>query len=170
VHQHTGRTDCSLSKNSAVIIDLLTVATHVHNVLCVLRDVVQCSSYILCAGDHYQIRMTWLSPVSAFDAIALGKFYLTSRFSVCYVTNKTFLCNIVCVSRWATVWFILWLVQGCSLGLERLGVEAVLRRFLERLGLEGWMSRSRLSLESLEKSNVSVLRIQRLGLISVLKI
>ena len=75
--------------------------------------------------------------MSAFDAIALGKFYLTSRFSVCYVTNKTFLCNIVCVSRWATVWFILWLVQGCSLGLERLGVEAVSRRFLERLGLEG---------------------------------
>ena len=27
--------------------------------------------------------------------------------------------------------------QGCSLGLERLGLEVVSRRFLERLGLEG---------------------------------
>jgi len=28
-------------------------------------------------------------------------------------------------------------VQGCSLGLEHLGLETVSRRFLERLGLEG---------------------------------
>ena len=60
--------------------------------------------------------------------------------------------------------------QGCSLGLERLGLEAVSRHFLERLvssrswrlnvssrlGLEGWTSRSRLGLQSLEKSNISV--------------
>ena len=37
-------------------------------------------------------------------------------------------------------------------GLERLGLEAVSRRFLERLGL------------------VLVLRVQRLGLVSVLKV
>ena len=36
--------------------------------------------------------------------------------------------------------------QGCSLGLERLGVEAVLRRFLERASL------------------VSVLKVEHLGL------
>ena len=46
------------------------------------------------------------------------------------------LVNIVCVC----------LCQGCSLGLERLGLEAVSRRFLERLGL------------------VSVLKVERLGL------
>ena len=44
------------------------------------------------------------------------------------------------------------LFQRCSLGLERLGLEAVLRRFF---------GTSRL---------VSVLRVQRLGLVSVLKI
>ena len=38
--------------------------------------------------------------------------------------------------------------QGCSLGLERLGLEAVSRLF--------WNVSSRLGLESLEKSNVSV--------------
>ena len=37
-------------------------------------------------------------------------------------------------------------MQGCSLGLERLGLEAVSRRFLERLGL------------------VSILKVERLGL------
>ena len=43
-------------------------------------------------------------------------------------------------------------IQGCSLGLERLGLEAVSRRFLERLGL------------------VSVLKVERLGLVSVLRV
>ena len=47
-------------------------------------------------------------------------------------------------------------IQRCSLGLERLGLEAVSRRFLERLGLE-----------SLKKWNVSVLRVQRLGLVDM---
>ena len=42
--------------------------------------------------------------------------------------------------------------QGCSLGLEHLGLETVSRRFLEHLGL------------------VSVLKVERLDLISVLKI
>jgi len=42
--------------------------------------------------------------------------------------------------------------QGCSLGLERLGLETVSRRFLERLGL------------------VSVLKVERLGLVSVLRV
>ena len=45
--------------------------------------------------------------------------------------------------------------QGCSLGLERLGLEAVSRRFLERLV----SSRSR-----------EFGKIERLGLFSVLKI
>ena len=45
------------------------------------------------------------------------------------------------------------IVQGCSLGLERLGLEAVLRRFfLERLGL------------------ISVLKVKRLGLVPVLRV
>ena len=41
--------------------------------------------------------------------------------------------------------------QGCSLGLERLGLEAVLRRFFgtSRLGLEGSTSRSRLGLDDI---------------------
>ena len=42
--------------------------------------------------------------------------------------------------------------QGCSLGLERLGLETVSRRFLRRLGL------------------VSVSRQERLGLVSVLSL
>ena len=42
--------------------------------------------------------------------------------------------------------------QGCSLGLERLGLETVSRRFLERLGL------------------VSVLKVERLGLVLVLRV
>ena len=53
--------------------------------------------------------------------------------------------------------------QGCSLGLERLGLETVLRRFLERLGLV-----------SVLKVEVSVSfwsrefgKIERLGLVSV---
>jgi len=44
------------------------------------------------------------------------------------------------------------MVQGCSLGLERLGLEAVSRRFVERLGL------------------VSVLKVERLGLVSVSRV
>ena len=47
-------------------------------------------------------------------------------------------------------------MQGGSLGLERLGLEAVSRRFLERLGLISVLKVERLGLESLEKSNVSV--------------
>ena len=43
-------------------------------------------------------------------------------------------------------------LQGCSLGLERLGLETVSRRFLRRLGL------------------VSVSRQERLGLVSVLSL
>ena len=42
--------------------------------------------------------------------------------------------------------------QGCSLGLERLGLESVSRSFLERLGL------------------VSVLKVDCLGLVSVLRV
>ena len=42
------------------------------------------------------------------------------------------------------------MTQGCSLGLERLGIETVSRRFSERL--------------------VSVLKVERLGLVSVLKV
>ena len=42
--------------------------------------------------------------------------------------------------------------QGCSLGLERLGLEAVWRHFLERLGLEAV---SRRFLERLISSPVS---------------
>ena len=49
-------------------------------------------------------------------------------------------------------------IQGCSLSLERLGLEAVSRRFLERLGLVSVLKVERLGLESLEKLNVSVLR------------
>ena len=41
--------------------------------------------------------------------------------------------------------------QGCSLGLERLGLEAISGRFLELLGL------------------VSVLRVQHVSLVSILK-
>jgi len=44
------------------------------------------------------------------------------------------------------------IIQGCSLGLERLGLEAVSRRFLEHLGL------------------VSVLKVERLGLVSVSRV
>ena len=50
--------------------------------------------------------------------------------------------------------------QGCSLGLERLGLETCF--FLERL--VSVLKVERLGLDSLEKSNVSVLRVQRLGL------
>ena len=46
--------------------------------------------------------------------------------------------------------------QGCSLGLERLGLEAISRRFLERLGIvsvsrvsKNRTSRSRLGLEDI---------------------
>ena len=46
--------------------------------------------------------------------------------------------------------------QGCSFGLERLGLEAVSRRFLERLGPVSVLEVERIGLESLEKSNVSV--------------
>jgi len=58
--------------------------------------------------------------------------------------------------------------DGCSLGLERLGLEAVSRCFLEHLGLVLVLKVERLGLESLEKWNVSVLKVDRLFLISVL--
>ena len=46
------------------------------------------------------------------------------------------------------------MTQGCSLGLERVGLEAF---FLERL--VSVLKVERLGLKSLEKSNVSVLKI-----------
>ena len=56
--------------------------------------------------------------------------------------------------------------QGCSLGLERLGLEAVSRRFLERLGLV-----SVLKVERLVSSRFwEVVKMERLGLVSVLKV
>jgi len=51
--------------------------------------------------------------------------------------------------------------QGCSLGLERLGLEAVSRRFFATSRLASVLKVERLGL-------VSVLRVQRLGLVSVL--
>ena len=53
--------------------------------------------------------------------------------------------------------------QGCSLGLERLGLETVSRRFLRRLGLVSVSGHERLGL-------VSVSRPERLGLVSVLSL
>ena len=53
--------------------------------------------------------------------------------------------------------------QGCSLGLERLGLETVSRRFFGTSRLVSVLKIEHLGL-------VSVLRVQRLGLVSVLKI
>ena len=53
--------------------------------------------------------------------------------------------------------------QGCSLGLERLGLEAVSRRFFGTSRLVSVLKVERLGL-------VSVLRVQRLGLVSVLRV
>ena len=53
--------------------------------------------------------------------------------------------------------------QGCSLGLERLGLETVSRRFFRRLGLVSVSGLERLGL-------VSVSRQERLGLVSVLSL
>ena len=52
--------------------------------------------------------------------------------------------------------FNLAILQGCTVGLERLGLKAVLRRFLERLDLVSVLKVERLGLQSLEKLNVSV--------------
>ena len=49
-------------------------------------------------------------------------------------------------------------IQGCSLGLEHLGLEAVSRRFLERLGLVSFLKVERL---------VSVLRVSKKWNVSV---
>ena len=56
--------------------------------------------------------------------------------------------------------------QGCSLGLERLGLETVSRRIFgtSRLGLEGWTSRSREFWKIKHLGLVSVLRVQHFGL------
>ena len=50
-------------------------------------------------------------------------------------------------------------IQGCSLGLERLGLEAVSRRLLERLGLVSVLEVEHLGLKSMEKSKVLVLSL-----------
>ena len=64
------------------------------------------------------------------------------------------------------------LYQGCSLGIERLGLEVVSRHFLERLVLV--LKVERLGLKEFGKIEclglVSVLRVQRLSLVLVLKI
>ena len=65
--------------------------------------------------------------------------------------------------------------QGCSLGPERLGLEAVSRRFFGTSRLVSVLkvevsSRSR-EFEKIERLGlVSVLRVQRLGLVSVLRV
>ena len=68
-------------------------------------------------------------------------------------------------------------LQGCSLGLERLGLETVSRRFFGTSRLVSVLKVERLGLVSVSRvwkierlGLVSVLRVQRLGLVSVLKI
>ena len=79
-------------------------------------------------------------------------------------------------------WCEVTLSQGCSLSLERLGLETVSRCFLECLGIEVWclgpvlvltvwknrMSRSHLGLEGWTSRSWEFEKMERLGLISVL--
>jgi len=75
-----------------------------------------------------------------------------------------------CCFQTATLrsWYVFWNVSVSRrfFGTSRLGLEGWTSR--SRLGLEGSRSRSRLGLESLKKWNVSVLKVDRLGLVSVL--
>ena len=103
-----------------------------------------------------------------FDAATLCNpvtltFKLCGRSFVCskFQRNWTFrswvianLANFYLPSRHALAFtfYPLTLNQGCSLGLERLGLETVSRSFLERLGL------------------VLVLKVERLGLVSVSRV
>jgi len=89
----TIRTCHSPSDNGMISVNVLTVASHSHDILCVLHD----NHHILCLGDQTSVVKTeWhqLLSVLAFDVgvwrLTFSRFYLISRISVYNMTNKRF--------------------------------------------------------------------------------
>jgi len=84
-------------------VSLLTVATHVHDVLCVLHNIVHqmsraCDQTRTAIVERYPLLL-----VRAFHArvyvIAFSKFHMTSSIRAYYVRNKGFLSYVISVSQ-----------------------------------------------------------------------